>query len=47
MLMSSGFEPASELSLPYYMIKKILCFLQIIHDRSGRWFSRYFEYEEL
>lgn len=33
MLMSSGFEPASELSLPYYMIKKILCFLQITHDR--------------
>lgn len=33
MLMSSGFEPVSELSLPYYMIKKILCFLQIIHDR--------------
>ncbi len=33
MLMSSRFEPASELSLPYYMIKKIPCFLQIIHDR--------------
>lgn len=33
MLMSSRFEPASELSLPYYMIKKVLCFLQIIHDR--------------